>query len=367
MRSSDPAKRGMPHPALHSSRRDFLVVCLGFLGASCASSTTHTHPVAPLSTPTAPPSMATPAASYHGTYSSQGGQIWGVSWSPDGTRIASASANGTVQVWDPNSGHTLLTYTGHSRRVQTVAWSPDGRHLASAGDDKSVQVWDATTGTLRVTYHGHTNDVLGVAWSPDSRRISSGSDDGTAQVWDAVTGKTQLIYKGHTSFVKHVPWSPDGRRIASASDDGTVQIWDSTTGRTLVTLGISGVAARWTVAWSPDGRRVASAFGNDLSQNGFETAGVWDATMATPAASYHGTYSSQGGQIWGVSWSPDGTRIASGGADATAQIWDASTGRTLAVEKRDRLPVWDVAWSPSGKRLAVASWDGTVIIWQPPV
>jgi hypothetical protein len=97
MRSSDSAKIGMPRPALHYSRRDFLVVCLGFLGASCASSTTNTHLAAPLSTPTATPSTpqttATAAARYHGTYSSQGGQIWGVSWSPDGTRIASASSN----------------------------------------------------------------------------------------------------------------------------------------------------------------------------------------------------------------------------------------------------------------------------------
>src|SRR5215469_3684217 len=77
MRSADEAERGMPRPARHYSRRDFLVVCLGLLGASCASSTTKTPPVAPLSTPTAPPrtpqTMTTPAASYHGTYSSQGG------------------------------------------------------------------------------------------------------------------------------------------------------------------------------------------------------------------------------------------------------------------------------------------------------
>src|SRR5215469_8450772 len=105
---------GTPRSQPCWSRRGFLFVCLGFLGASCApaGSTTHTPPtVTPFSpvtsTPGSPQTTVTTSINYHGTYTGHGGQVWGVSWSPDGKRIASASADGTVQVWDANTGRTL--------------------------------------------------------------------------------------------------------------------------------------------------------------------------------------------------------------------------------------------------------------------
>ncbi len=66
-----------------------------------------------------------------------------LAWSPDGTRIASASNDKTVLVWDAATGNPFFTYRGHSRWVYAVAWSPDGIRIASAGTDKSVQVWQA--------------------------------------------------------------------------------------------------------------------------------------------------------------------------------------------------------------------------------
>src|SRR5215831_18075077 len=87
----------------------------------------------------------------------------------------------------PPLGATLFTYHGHTRKVNGVAWSPDGRRIASASDDGTVQVWDTFTGGHLLTYHGHTGRMLAVVWTLDRTYIASGGDDTTVQVWDAAT------------------------------------------------------------------------------------------------------------------------------------------------------------------------------------
>jgi len=170
-------------------------------------------------------------------YTGHSASVARVAWSPDGSRIASASDDGTVQIWEAKSGKHLLTYNGNGAPVWEVAWSPDGKRLVSgtgaAGSsgpvtsNNSVKVWNAATGQTLITYAG-TNaqtQTYALAWSPDGKQIASGSDDGLVHIWDASTGQTFFQYHGHTSAIFKVAWSPDGKLIASASDDGTVQVW----------------------------------------------------------------------------------------------------------------------------------------------
>ena len=132
-----------------------------------------------------------------------------------------------------SKGQTLYTYRGHAAAVFSVGWSPDGTSIASASTDTTVQVWHAASGRHNVTYRGHASPVLTTAWSPDGKRIVSGGGDTggeaggdtSVQVWDALDDGHVLTYRGHSQPVLSVAWSPDGASIASGSTDTTVQVW----------------------------------------------------------------------------------------------------------------------------------------------
>ena len=145
-----------------------------------------------------------------------------VAWAPDGTRLASASGDTSVRVWDVVTGRLILTLAGHDMMVSSVA--SDGTRLASA--DTTVRMWDAATGQLLHTLAGHTRWVCSVSWAPDGARLASASNDETARVWDALTGQLLHTLRGHMHWVLSVAWAPDGRRLASAASDQTVLVWD---------------------------------------------------------------------------------------------------------------------------------------------
>ena len=105
-----------------------------------------------------------------------------VAFSPNGTRLATASFDKTAKVWEVTSGQEVRILAGHTDWVYDVAFSPDGPHLATASWDKTAKVWEITTGQEVRTLAGHMDEVWGIAYSPDGRFLATASWDRTVNV-----------------------------------------------------------------------------------------------------------------------------------------------------------------------------------------
>ncbi|MFE0105914.1 AAA family ATPase [Streptomyces sp. NPDC059009] len=193
-----------------------------------------------------------------------------VTWSPDGTRVATTENNGDSRIWDAAERVPLLTLEGDRQSYARPAWSPDGTRLATSLTRGSACVWDTRTGERLTLLEGHGDYTWSLAWSPDGRRVATGSRDRMVRIWDPYTGAKLTNLRGHEERVAGVAWSPDGRRLATASWDHTVRLWDPNTGRELAVVGVHNDQVN-DLAWSPDGTLIAT-----VSRD--RTVRVWRAT-----------------------------------------------------------------------------------------
>ena len=277
--------------------------------------------------------------------------VFSVVFSPDGTRLASASQDGTVKLWDGATRENIATLKGHTDMVFSVVFSPDGTRLASASRDSTVKLWDVATKAEIATLEGHTWSVNSVVFSPDGTRLASASFDGTVKLWDVASRAEIATLEGHTDLVFSVVFSPDGTRLASASADDTIKLWDVASRAEIATLE-GHTSSVYSVVFSPDGTRLASASRDD-------TVKLWDVATRENIATLEGHTSS----VYSVVFSPDGTRLASASRDGTVKLWDGASRAEIATLKGHTSQVTSVVFSPDGTQLASASYDDTIKLW----
>ncbi len=284
------------------------------------------------------------------TLKGHGGDVESVVFSADGKRLVTASEDQTAKIWDAADGNELLTLKGHTGPVTCVAITADGKQVATGGRDHLAKLWDATTGRETHSLTAGTNYLTSVAFSPDGKRLASAAIL-AAKVWDTTTGQAAFDMQGHFANVNAIVFSPDGKRLASCSHDMTVKLRDATNGRETLTLKGHRDAVTG-VAFTPDGKRIVSCSHD-------QTLKVWDTTSGNELLTLIGHTS----YVTGVVISHDGKRLASVSWDSTARLWDAESGQELLTVNGHSHRVNSVAFSPDGKRLATASDDRTVKIW----
>lgn len=280
------------------------------------------------------------------------GRLWAAVFSPDGTHIATASYDKTARIWDAKSYAPLAVLAGHTGLVLKVAFSPDGQRILTASTDMTAKLWNVADGRLLATLSGHTDRVTSASFSPDGRNVLTASWDNTARIWSALDGKPIAVLSGHTGRVVSAAYSPDGKRIVTASEDTTARQWDARRGALINVLSGHVDTVRAAV-YSPDGARIVTA-----SQDA--TGRIWDSATGAPLANLNGHI----GWVISAIYSPDGSTIVTTSADKNARVWDARSGAAVAVLAGHTDHVLTAAYSPDGTRILTACEDSTARIWR---
>lgn len=268
----------------------------------------------------------------------------------------------------------------HAGSVRSVAWSPDGKRVASASDDKTVQVWDAADGGHLFTYMGHTSPMRSVAWSPQNNYIASVSADSLVHVWNAADGNARFalvksqpwdssILDTNPEIVNMIAWSPNDQYIAAASyekdGDGSYNRIYIFSSRNALRQNYNskGSGSVSSIVWSPNSLRMAYAINEN--QAGPEPPHIVAIGSVGGGERIFPSYTGHKNTIRTVAWSSDGKLIASAGDESTVHLWNANDKKRLFTYTGHSDIIYAVAWSPiDTEYIASASEDRTVQVWK---
>jgi WD40 repeat protein len=285
-----------------------------------------------------------------------------VAWAPDGRRIATGHADGTVRMWDGRSGEPQLTLFGHRSLVTSLDWSPDGSRLLTGSEDGTAKVWEVTEPGRREQLSLSAEDmragVNAAVFSPDGTQVmTSDSAITSTKVWDvgiggdaewmnlpAQSGWVNPYFSGDVQFL------PDGRHLASTVDEG-IAIWDLWTGRTIRMIPIEGsLVSSFDV--TADGSTIVAGL-QTQAQKGLATA--WDVSTGEKLFSVH---FNEG--VGDVDWSPDGKHFVTTTQGGSPKIYDDTGHLVRTLDEQGDLALYSARFSPDGRFIVTARgpWRG---------
>ena len=286
-----------------------------------------------------------------------------VCFSPDGKILATAGRDRTIRLWDVARGSHIATLTGHADCIWSVAFSPDGKRLVSAADGGILKLWEVGSAKCAATLDGtrYCWRLKSVSFGPDGKKVFFPSERALAE-WDLATGKARLLSNTKHEYGKHL-----GLVYSAVGKKHTV--WDVVAHKKMGILqgNLSGFSC---VTFSSDGSLVATGSGSN------EVA-IWDSSTGRRKvrAMFPGI-----NEFTCLTFSPDGRALAVGysprrplGKDGHISLLETASGKEIATFKRhtpNRPPnngaLFAIAFSPDGKTLATASCDRTIKLFDMP-
>ena len=321
---------------------------------------------------------AEPARAWRKQASFRTGQLNGSepALSADGKLLAVAGPDGSLKLWDAQTGKLRGTVRRQGRPLAALAFSADGKSLLFAVKDGSVGVWDVAGGRQQKSFRVARGELTGAAFAPGGKLLAlsaSGPRTGRTapvQVWDVDTGKPRRSLAGHQHAAYTLQFSADGKKLMTAGardrtradgpgigspSDATVpevKVWDVARG-SAVTLPTGGNVFTLT----PDGKTVIVAF-QDMRTYQFSFA-AWD--VATKKR--RSVFGPQREIVLFTALAPDGGVLVTGGYGAALRRWDVAKGKQLPTLAAPREPVLRVHFSADGSRLASVGADGLAHVW----
>jgi WD40 repeat protein len=280
--------------------------------------------------------------------------VRGVVHLPGGRRIITCSLDGSLRLWDLESG----TQIGKDWRddeakeagVRDIALSPNGKTVVSGSSDYKVKLWDVETGKVVAKWTGHSDRVMLVCWSAGGDRVVSGTRDGTARVWNAKTGEEILERKTWHLWVWAVKNSPDDTQIATGGFDETAaKIWDVKTGELIATLKHDRIVC--SSAWTLDGKKFITGSHGPIKI--FDTA-TWK-QIATLEG--HTNY------VRAITLSRNNRLLASASDDDTVRLWNLDTNLPVGPPLQHKDKVRSAAFSANGRVLVTGCYDKNAYTW----